>query len=570
MIIQGTNQLTATDSSLHLTLTSPVPVQVYPAMPAFLSIAAGSPQSATVGMAYNTQLSALVTDSYGNSVSVPVTFSAPVTGSSGTFANGTTTVTATTDPLTGIANATTFTANDAAGSFTITATVHIGATLSFSTSFQGTNLAGAPASLTPRSSTSESTPVGTTYAPPRVLVVDASGNPVSSTSVTFTAASGGNGITAAFAGNAASVSVPTNASGLAVAPTLTAGHGAGAFMVVATVAGSASPISFYLTNTAGAAASITVAGGGSQNILNGSPFGTHLEVLVADIYGNPVANAAVTFVAPGGGASGVFSARTTVPTNALGIGTAPSFTANKVQGSYTVSATTAGVANSASFSLTNLAGPAAKVTVLAGTGQKATVGQRFATSLQVLVTDASNNPLNGIAVTFKTPTSGASAAFTGSSVVTTNASGIATAPTLTANTKAGAYTVSATVTGLSSASFALTNLPGTPVKLTAAAGTPQTVAHGTNFATALQVAVTDQYGNRVSGVTVTFTVRPNAASGAAATFPTTPTSKATAVTSSLGVAIAPTLRANSKKGTFTVLATISGSTSSALFTLTNS
>ena len=61
-------------------------------------------------------------------------------------------------------------------------------------------------------------------------------------------------------------------------------------------------------------------------------------------------------------------------------------------------------------------------------------------------------------MTFAAPTSGASATFGGSATVTTNASGIATAPTLTANGTAGSYTVTASVAGVTTpASFSLTN-----------------------------------------------------------------------------------------------------------------
>ncbi len=63
----------------------------------------------------------------------------------------------------------------------------------------------------------------------------------------------------------------------------------------------------------------------------------------------------VTFTAPSSGASGTFggSATATVATNAAGLATAPAFTANGQAGSYTVTATAAGVGTSAIFSLTN-------------------------------------------------------------------------------------------------------------------------------------------------------------------------------------------------------------------------
>ena len=66
-------------------------------------------------------------------------------------------------------------------------------------------------------------------------------------------------------------------------------------------------------------------------------------------------------------------------------------------------------------------------------------------------------------MTFTAPASGASAAFGGSATATavTNASGIATAPALTANGQAAVTPVTASATGVGTpASFNLTNLAG--------------------------------------------------------------------------------------------------------------
>ena len=79
------------------------------------------------------------------------------------------------------------------------------------------------------------------------------------------------------------------------------------------------------------------------------------------------------------------------------------------------------------------------ISATAGTPQSATVNSAFATALQATVKDAGNNPLSGVTVTFTAPASGAGAAFSGSATATatTNASGIAIAPSLTANAASG-------------------------------------------------------------------------------------------------------------------------------------
>ncbi|MBI4482586.1 MAG: DUF11 domain-containing protein, partial [Acidobacteria bacterium] len=83
---------------------------------------AGTPQFAAAETAFATPLAATVQNAYGNAIpGATVTFAAPSSGASGTFANGTTTTTAVTNS-TGIATASTFTANAIPGTYTVTAT----------------------------------------------------------------------------------------------------------------------------------------------------------------------------------------------------------------------------------------------------------------------------------------------------------------------------------------------------------------------------------------------------------------------------------------------------------------
>ena len=112
----------------------------FTAFPASITANAGTPQSATINTAFATALQAIVKDGSNSPVSgVSVTFTAPATGASGTFANGTTTTTATTD-ASGVATATAFTANGTAGGYNVTATAG-----SLLTSFAVTNNKATPA-----------------------------------------------------------------------------------------------------------------------------------------------------------------------------------------------------------------------------------------------------------------------------------------------------------------------------------------------------------------------------------------------------------------------------------------
>ena len=124
------------------------------AVPAKLVATAGNNQTITPFGSFATLLQAMVTDANGNGVvNVPVTFTAPATGASGTFANGAAAVT-TTSGTGGIATATSFTANGTRGTFTVTATT---ASPALSASFTET-IAGSPAPAV----TLSYTPTGTT------------------------------------------------------------------------------------------------------------------------------------------------------------------------------------------------------------------------------------------------------------------------------------------------------------------------------------------------------------------------------------------------------------------------
>jgi hypothetical protein len=125
----------------------------------------------------------------------------------------------------------------------------------------------------------------------------------------------------------------------------------------------------------------------------------------------------------------------------------------------------AGVATPAIFALTNVAVPVAPpgtttITATGGNPQSTQVNTNFPTPLQVTVRDSNGNPMSAALVTFTMPTSGPTAGFgaPNSATVPTNASGIATAPTLTANGQAGSFTATASLFGTSiSTSFSLTN-----------------------------------------------------------------------------------------------------------------
>jgi hypothetical protein len=522
--------------------------------PASISASAGTPQSAPVTTAFSAPLTAVVKDAGGNLLTgVTVTFTAPSSGASGTFAAGANT--AVTNGS-GVATSTVFTANSTSGSYAVVASAGTG-----SANFQLTNTGGVPTSIAMVSGTPQSAIVNTAFASTlSVLVKDSNGNPISGVTVTFTAPASGAG--GAFTGGANTAL--TNSSGVAVSAVFTANATAGSYTVTAS-AGAGISTPFSLTNTPGSPASIAVSSGSQQHAELGTKFPNSLAAIVKDANGNPVGGVTVTFSAPASGASGTFAGgANTAVTSASGIAVSMAFTANVTLGSYAVTASAAGVASPASFSLSNVAAPPGSIVTSGGTPQEAQIGAAFALPLSVLVKDVNGVPLSGVTVAFTVPASGASGTFaSGVNTAMTNASGVATSAVFTANSVAGSYVVTAAVGSVTGASFTLKNLVGPPASIVVLSGTPQSTQVLAGFSLPFAVTVKDAGGNLASGVTVTFTAP---ASGASGSFNG---GSNTAVTTASGVATSAAFNANLTAGSYQVTASVTGVSPSAAFALTN-
>jgi hypothetical protein len=243
-----------------------------PNPPNELTLATGTPQTSTLGSAFATNLQVAFTNSNGCPVTtaiagIPVTFSAPSAGASGSFsASGSNAVTVGSDAA-GMAGAPMFTANYAAGSYTVTASSAYGA-VSFALSNVETNnagacvadgsgtpatadaptgLAGRPTKLTVGVGATQSTLVGAHF-PIRlaVSVTDTEKDPVGGVLVRFaapdrgpsgyfTVRSGGANTVASHSSHPRHVEVKTDACGIALAPAFTANHRGGGYVVVASV-----------------------------------------------------------------------------------------------------------------------------------------------------------------------------------------------------------------------------------------------------------------------------------------------------------------------------------------------
>ncbi len=317
---------------------------------------------------------------------------------------------------------------------------------------------------------------------------------------------------------------------------------------------------------------LSLANGSQQNTVVGTAFGQKFSVVVTNA-GSPVSGVTVTFAAPSSGASGTFASGSTSETDTTasnGIATSSTFTANSTAGSYVVGVSVQGVSAVSGFSVTNDPAPVVAVNATNGSLQSVLVGTAFPTPLSAVVTQ-NGNPMSGVSVTFTAPVSSASSAsgtFSNKSITesdTTDSNGIATSSTFTANSTAGAYSVSATVSGASApATFSLTNLSTSGLTIVSVNGSQQAAKVGTPFSTQLEAGVF-YLGAPVSGATVTFTAP---SSGASGTFSNGTTTESD-VTDSNGHATSSTFAADATGGSYSVSASLSSNSTQAAFALTN-
>jgi hypothetical protein len=204
-------------------------------------------------------------------------------------------------------------------------------------------------------------------------------------------------------------------------------------------------------------ASIVASGGSGQSTLAGTAFPSLLRATVKDSANQPLPWLTVVFTAPGSGASGTFANGTTSDaefTDANGVATSTTFTANRVVGSYTVTATV-GVSLSADFNLTNMLGAPAKLAFVAQPSNAA-VNATIAPPIQVAIEDVAGNQLTSAAnpVTLAIAPNPGGATLSGTTSNVSPASGVSIFADLSIDKAGTGYTLVATSPGLTSATSA--------------------------------------------------------------------------------------------------------------------
>ncbi len=509
--------------------------------PATIAVTGGAPQAAVVDHDFADALEVIVLDADDNPVpGAVVSFTAPATGATAIL-----TATAVTSDGDGLA-AIGARAGTARGGYVVLATVAGGAAPA---TFALTNLPGAPAAITAAAtSTPQVTEVASPFARPLVAEVrDAFGNPVPGVTVDYAAPASGATATLSAA------TVITDDDGRC-AVTATAGAAAGAYEVPASIASLPEPARFALTNVHGAAHRIVAVDGDDQRATVAAAFPDPLVARVEDAHGNPVTGAVVTFDAPGAGATATLT-DAIATSDADGLVSAAAV-AGTVSGGYAVTAAAAGATAPAAFALTNLADvPATVVAAVEATPQSAQVLHGFAHALAVTVTDRFGNGVPGATVAYAAPTS-PGATLAAPTAVTDGGGHAAVAAVADATT--GAYVVTATVSGVAPAAFALTNTAAAPGAIAVAAGGGQRTLATTAFGAPLRFQVVDPHGNPVPAAVVSFAV---ASSGVAATLAVPSASTDAAGQVAVAVTAGPAV------GDVVVVASVAGAAAPATATL---
>jgi autotransporter-associated beta strand protein len=475
-----------------------------------LALTSGNSQSGSAGTALASPFVVTATDAYGNLVSgVNVTFAIASTpgGATGQSLSATSTTTA----ANGQASST-LTLGNSTGAYTVTATSSglTGSPVTFTATATGklavtsvnggTNpIAGTPFSVVVQAQNASGTPVNV-GANTVVTLSRLAGTGTLGGTLTGTILAGSNSVTIS------GVTYTKAESGVVVTATRTSGD-------TLTAANSAA-----FTVNAGAATTLALTSGNNQSGIIGGALASPFVVTAADAYGNLVSGVTVTFAiatTPGGATGQVLSATST--TTAANGQASSVLTLGNAPGSYTVTATSAGLTGSPATFTASAMGQLVFTSVNGGVNP--TAGVAFNAVVQAQ--SASGAPLNVSADTVVTISLSAGSGSLGGTLV-------GTIPALSSTVTFSGITYSKVESGVVLAatrtsgdtlatgfSAALKVNPGAATTLTLTSGNNQSGVAGAALANPFVVTVTDALGNPVSGRSVSFAIAtvPSGATG---------------------------------------------------------
>lgn len=451
---------------------------------AIITLNGGDGQAGQVGLALPTAPSVLVTDAFENPVpGAQVAFA--VTGGGGSVTGSPATTSAS-----GVATVGSWVLGDTKGPNGLDAILASVGTVSFS----ATGVPGPATKLQILAGNGQSAVAGSAVAnSPRVVALDALDNGVAGVGVAFSVQTGG--------GNLTGTAQTTDTAGIATAGTWTLGTTSGTNTVDAVAASIPAMVTFSATGLPGGLDEMLLVAGNAQTDTVAATLPVQYSVKLEDVNNNGIPGIPVSFSITGGGGS--ITPLDTTDANGIAtatrvLGTAP--------GTHTAQAAVGGLTPVA-FTATANVGTASKLLAVAGAGQSATVNTTVTTAPRVRVTDNFDNPIQGHSVTFSVTGSNGTVAPT--TPILTLADGTATLTSWRLGTFAATASDTIAVTPAGSVApnplrFTATATPGAAASFQIQVGNGQTANTGTAVATAPQVRVADNFGNGISGRTVSF------------------------------------------------------------------
>lgn len=246
---------------------------------------------------------------------------------------------------------------------------------------------------------------------------------------------------------------------------------------------------------------VNVTGGTAQSATVGTALSAPIQVQAANPYNRqPEAGVTVNF-SDGCTKSGATTCGTFNPASAVtdsNGNASTTYTVPQKAGTYTLTASGTGF-GSATTTATATPATAVKIIAYGGAKQTGPAGSTLANPLNAQAQDAYKNGVAGVTITFTSNKGGVP----NPSSVVTGANGLA-GTYLTLPTTVSAITVTGSSTGFKNITFAESSVAGPAAKVAVTGGNNQSAPAGTQLPQALTVEVTDQYGNPVSGNSVTF------------------------------------------------------------------
>ncbi|MGO9405100.1 MAG: hypothetical protein ACLPVW_16680 [Terriglobales bacterium] len=240
----------------------------------------------------------------------------------------------------------------------------------------------------------------------------------------------------------------------------------------------------------------TFTSGNSQTATVATQLPVPIQVNVVNPYtGQPDVGATVNF--SDGGKGGSFSSASAV-TDSNGNTTPVFYTLPQKSGTYTLTVSAIG-ASTVTTTAAATPGPAAKIIAYGGGTQTGAAGSNLPKPLIAEAEDAYKNGVSGVTVTFTAK----NGAVPNPLSAITGVTGLADT-TLQLPTTVSKITVTGSSAGLKNISFVEYSVAGPAASIAITSGNNQTATAGTQLPLALTVFVADQYGNPVSGVSVTF------------------------------------------------------------------